>query len=82
MLRRMATVVLTSGLVLLYGETITSLPIIPRDQRTPNADHLIDWYKALFAKGVDSGAISYVTCQLDQLLHMNAVWSNNAELNQ
>ena len=54
----------------------------PRDQRTPNADHLIDWYKALFAKGVDSGVISYVTCQLDQLLHMNAVWSNNAELNQ
>ena len=54
----------------------------PRDQRTPNADHLIGWYRNLLAKGVDSGVISHVTCQLDQLLHMNAVWSNNAELNQ
>lgn len=54
----------------------------PRDQRTPNADHLIGWYRTLLAKGVDSGIVSHVTCQIDQLLHMNAVWSNNLDIFQ
>lgn len=54
----------------------------PRDQRTPNADHLINWYRSLLAKGMETGVVSHVTCQLDQLLHMNAVWSNSPETNQ
>lgn len=52
----------------------------PRDQRTPNADHLIDWYRALLVKGVETGVISHVSCQIDELLHMNATRSNNQDI--
>lgn len=52
----------------------------PRDQRTPNADHLIDWYRALLAKGVKEGVVSHVSCQIDELLHMNATRSNNQDI--
>ena len=52
----------------------------PRDQRTPNADHLIDWYRALLAKGVEKGIVSHVSCQIDELLHMNATRSNNQDI--
>ena len=57
-------------------------PHHPRDQRTPNADHLIGWYRTLLAKAVDAGIVSHVSCQLDELLHINAVRSNSPDINQ
>lgn len=51
----------------------------PRDQRTPNANHLITWYRHMLQKGVDAGVISFVSCQLDMLLLTNAVHSPNAK---
>ena len=57
-------------------------PHHPRDQRTPNADHLIGWYRQLLAEAVEAGIVSHASCQLDELLHINAVRSNNPDINQ
>ena len=57
-------------------------PHHPRDQRTPNADHLIGWYRQLLAEAVEAGTVSHASCQLDELLHINAVRSNNPDVNQ
>ena len=45
----------------------------PVDQRTPNAEHLIKWYKVLFSKSVATEVVTHITCQLDQLLLMNSL---------
>ena len=52
----------------------------PRDQRTPNADHLINWYRSLLARGAEQGIVSHITCQLDELLHINALHTNNPDV--
>ena len=54
----------------------------PRDQRTPNADHLINWYRSLLATAAAQGTVSHITCQLDELLHMNALHTNNPDVIQ
>lgn len=54
----------------------------PRDQRTPNADHLINWYRSLLATAAARGTVSHITCQLDELLHVNALHTNNPDIIQ
>ncbi|KAK8798835.1 hypothetical protein WA158_007919 [Blastocystis sp. Blastoise] len=52
----------------------------PRDQRTPNASRLIEWYRKMLADGKDTKCILYVKCQLDCLIEANSYGDGNTDI--